>query len=47
LRKGARRRLALSMIYETPDNPVPELFYADEAEAAIYSFTAEPRKIEL
>jgi Uncharacterized conserved protein len=37
----------LSMIYETQDNPILELFYADEAEATIYSFTAEPRKIEL
>ncbi|MDR3321853.1 MAG: pyridoxamine 5'-phosphate oxidase family protein [Synergistaceae bacterium] len=32
-------------IYETPDNPMFEVFYLDEPSATLYSFTSEPEKI--
>ena len=37
----------LLQIYQTPDNPILELFYADKAEATIYSFTEEPKKVKV
>jgi len=33
-------------IYKTPDNPIFEVFYIDEAEATFCSFTSEPKTIK-
>ena len=43
--KALRIEPALVSIYQTPENPLFELFYADEVEATVYSFMAEPKKI--
>ena len=37
----------LLQIYQTPDNPELALFYAEDVEATIYSFIAEPKKIKV
>lgn len=37
----------LAMIYNTPDNPVFEVFYLSEGEATVYSFTDQPRTVTL
>ncbi len=38
---------ALAGLYKTPDNPIFEVFYASEGEAAIYSFTEAPKTFKL
>ena len=33
-------------MYRSPDNPILEFFYIDEAEAVFYSFTEAPRTVK-
>jgi uncharacterized pyridoxamine 5'-phosphate oxidase family protein len=33
------------VMYQSPDNPIFEVFYLEEASATLYSFTTEPEKI--
>ena len=37
----------LEQIYQTPDNPIIELFYIAEGEATFYSFMGEPKTVKL
>lgn len=37
----------LAYIYQTPDNPIFEVFYIAEGEAILYSFSGEPKKLEV
>ncbi len=38
---------ALANLYNTPSDPVFEVFYIDEGEASIYSFTGAPKTIKV
>lgn len=37
----------LSYIYQTPDNPIFEVFYVAEGEATLYSFSEAPKKLKI
>mgnify|MGYP000630998067 CR=1 FL=1 len=37
----------LASLYKTPDNPIFEVFYASEGEAAVYSFTGAPKILKV
>ena len=37
----------LAMIYQSPDNPIFEVFYLSEGEATFYSFTDQPKTVKL
>jgi uncharacterized pyridoxamine 5'-phosphate oxidase family protein len=38
---------ALEQIYQSPDNPIVELFYVAEGEAIFYSFMEPPKTVKL
>ena len=38
---------SFSKLYKTPENPIFEVFYIEEAKATIYSFSDEPRVVTL
>ena len=37
----------LAQIYQTPDNPIVEMFYIAEGEATFYSFVDQPKTVKL
>lgn len=38
---------SIAGLYQTPDNPIFEVFYLQDGEATFYSFSQEPKSIKL
>jgi uncharacterized pyridoxamine 5'-phosphate oxidase family protein len=47
IKKALETAPVLAQIYQSPDNPIVEMFYITEGEATFYSFMSQPKTVKL